>query len=437
MALSWRVMVAAAGIVLSAAACSSAPSPGRATAPAMLGAAGAPGTDRAALDRTVGEMRARLQRNPKDTAAACRLADALLRLARVTGRGTLSVQAEQALALALQADPAAYDAKRMLAAVYLSEHRFRDAIVQANRALQDRTNDAWLYGVLGDGHLELGEYDAAFEAFDRMNAIKPNAAAYGRASYARELQGDRDGALRLMRMAAEATPASDPESQAWHHSQIGFLLLDAGHLTEARRQFAYADHLFPGHPLALDGLARATAASGDFAKALELVRQRLESAPTPDDYALAGDLMQALGDGPGAERQYRLAEATWRADMPEPSRLARFLAVHHRDPDATVRLATNVWAVRKDIFTADALAWAHFQLGHVAEAQTFIRQALRTGSRDRTIRYHAAAIAARAGATGDARRLVREALDGLPHFDLVSASAASRLSVSLRTGVTE
>ena len=185
-------------------------------------------------------MQARLARNPRDASAASRLADASLRLARVTGDATSSVRAEQALLAVLRADPQAYDAKRMLAAVYLSEHRFRDAVVQASRCLRDRSNDTSLYGVLGDGHLELGEYDEAFEAFDRMNAIKPNAAAYGRASYARELQGDRAGALRFMRMAAEATPASDPESQAWHHAQIGFLLLDAGNLRDALREFAYA-----------------------------------------------------------------------------------------------------------------------------------------------------------------------------------------------------
>ena len=47
---------------------------------------------------------------------------------------------------------------------------------------------------------------------ERMAALKPNAASYARSSYARELQGDVDGAIERMRMAAEATGAQDPES---------------------------------------------------------------------------------------------------------------------------------------------------------------------------------------------------------------------------------
>ena len=73
-----------------------------------------------------------------------------------------------------------------------------------------RADDAWVYGVIGDAHVERGEYDAAFDAFDRMAAIKPTAAAYARVAYARELQGDLPGALRTMQMAAEATSAHDP-----------------------------------------------------------------------------------------------------------------------------------------------------------------------------------------------------------------------------------
>ena len=59
----------------------------------------------------------------------------------------------------------------------------------------------------------------------------------------------------------------------------------------------------------------------------------LETSPTPADLAYSGDLMAKLGQTDAAERQYRLAEAAWRSDAPEPSRLARFLAEHGRRLD--------------------------------------------------------------------------------------------------------
>ena len=56
----------------------------------------------------------------------------------------------------------------------------------ATRGRYDPVN----YGVIGDAHLELGEYDEAFDAFDRMMELRPSAAAYARVAYARELQGN-------------------------------------------------------------------------------------------------------------------------------------------------------------------------------------------------------------------------------------------------------
>ena len=50
--------------------------------------------------------------------------------------------------------------------------------------------DAWNDGVIGDAHLELGEYDAAFEpSIAMMRSVRPPRRT-GRAAYARELQGD-------------------------------------------------------------------------------------------------------------------------------------------------------------------------------------------------------------------------------------------------------
>jgi len=348
-------------------------------------------TSRGDLDRTVATMNERLNRNPSDAAAAVALADALLRQTRVTGNAGLASRAESALKAVLADEPIDYGARRMLAAVYLSQHRFGDAIREADRCRTMRARDAWLEGVLGDAHLELGEYDAAFDAFDRMTAARPDAASYARASYARELQGDLAGALRLMRMAAEATPPQDPESLAWHHAQLGHLYLEDGRIAEARREYQHADYAFPGHPFAAEGLARVDAAAGDVESALARVQGILAASPTPSVLALAGDLLARLGRADQAERQYRLAEAAWRVDAPEPSRLARFLATHDRSLDDAIRLADA--SDRHDIFTDDARAWAYFRRGDLPRARDAIAHALRTGSRDRDIRAHAAAIA--------------------------------------------
>jgi len=379
-------------VVLATTACSRPSNPAAASVTPLLGT-GHVSTSRADLERTIATMRERIANAPDDAPAAVTLADALLRQTRVSGNAGLASEAERVLLAVLTRDGDRYDARRMLAGTYLSQHRFADALREAERCRTVRADDAWVWGVIGDAHIERGEYNAAFDAFDRMAAITPTAAAYARVSYARELQGDLVGALQTMRMAAEATSAHDPESLAWHHAQLGQLHLEMEQLADARREFRAAAHAFPGHPFAQIGVARVAEAAGDIRTALDIVMAMLETSPTPGDLAYAGDLMTRLGQTDAAERHYRLAEAAWRTDAPEPSRLARFLATHGRRLDEAIAIGEKARIERNDIFTADALAWAYFQTGRIDRAKTMMALALRTGTRDRVIRAHAAVIA--------------------------------------------
>lgn len=220
------------------------------------GVPGGPVTTREGLDRSIDMMRTRLSANRADAAAAVALAEALLRKARVTNDGKLAVEAERALEGVLAAEPMDYGARRMLGAVYLSQHRFAEAVRAAERARDMRPADAWNYGVVGDAYLELGELANAIDAFDEMMRRRPSAAAYARMSYALERQGQLERALRLMQMAADATTAHDPESQAWHYAHLGHLYSRMGRLDKARLEYQRALFTFPGHPYAVDGLAR-------------------------------------------------------------------------------------------------------------------------------------------------------------------------------------
>jgi len=379
------------GVIVTTAACSK-PATTRTTGVTPLLGTGQVSTSRPDLARTIATTREKVAKAPDDAQAAVMLADALLRETRVSGNAGLAKEAERVLLGVLKRDSDRYDARRMLAATYLSQHRFADALREAERCRTARADDPWIWGVIGDAHIERGEYEAAFAAFDRMAALKPTAAAYARVSYARELQGDLAGALRTMRMAAEATSAHDPESLAWHHAHVGQLHLQMGQLGDARREFLAASHAFPEHPFAQAGLAHVAEASGDIRTALDIVMAMLETSPTPSDLAYSGDLMAKLGQTDAAERQYRLAEAAWRTDAPEPSRLARFLAEHGRRLDEAIVLGEQARIDRNDIFTADALAWAYFQTGQFDKAKSMMALALRTGTRDRAIRAHAEAI---------------------------------------------
>jgi tetratricopeptide (TPR) repeat protein len=298
---------------------------------------------------------------------------------------------------ALKEHPAQYDALRMLGAIYLSQHRFRDALEVARRSRNLRPDDAWNYGVMGDAQIELGEYPAAFDAFDKMMALRPNAAAYARTAYARELQGDVEGALGAMRLAAKAAAPNDVEAQAWYASQTGELYLKIHRLGDADREFRRAVFLFPNYPLAVIGQGKVQAARGDREGALAIYLEQLKRTPTLDLAARIGDLYSAQGDAAQAEHYYQLAEELAGPGVAQTeANLALYLADHDRKLSEAVTIAETVVAMRHDIFTEDALAWAYYKVGRFEDAYTASQRALRTGTHDEAMLARAARIRAAA-----------------------------------------
>lgn len=371
---------------------------------------GAPGvsTSREGLSQRIAAMEARLAASQDDVGAAVLLADALIRQSRVTGNTGSTLRAEQVLTDARREAPESYDVLRMQGLLLLSQHKFTDAIGVAEQCLAIRPADSSIYGILGDAHLELGDYDAAFDAFDRMMQLRPGAASYARVAYARELQGDLPGALKSMRLAADASVGGDLEAMAWTYSQVGELLLRLDRPADAKREFAQASQAFPGHPFAVAGYARALEATGSKDEALALLRDLATKSPTPDVYVHIADILSGMDRHDEAAKYYGLAEAAWRSDFPEPKNLARFLAERGVKIDEAVSIAEDANRTRHDIFSQDALAWAYFKAGRLDDASRMISLARRTGSRDRDILRHATEI------LGSARQAGRPARDVAP-----------------------
>jgi tetratricopeptide (TPR) repeat protein len=386
------IIAAVAALVITANIREGRRSPRPSTMLPAFGAPGAPAASRDGLDKRIAAMESKLAADPGDVGAAVLLADALIRQSRVTGSAGLVMRAERALAGVLREDPGNYDALRMQGSVYLSQHRFAAAVAAGEKCRALRPADPVNYGVIGDAQLELGNYDEAFAAFEQMMQRRPGAASYARTAYALELKGHLSDALESMTLAAGASEGGDREAMAWYRAQVGELYLRLDRPDDAMRWFAEASRAFPGHPFAVTGYAKAIAHMGRQDEARALLEDLAKRAPTPDLYAQLGDLCAKAGRSAEAARYDVLAEAAWRSDAPEPKNLARFLADRGEKIDEAVRIAEAAANERHDIFTHDALAWAYFKAGRTADARRTIQLALRTGTRDRDILRHAAAI---------------------------------------------
>ena len=375
---------------------------------------------------TVRRLEATVRVDPQDRRSLGLLGLAYLQRTRETGDVSYYSLAERALRGALAADTRDPIALSGLASLAASRHEFRESLRLARRAVAAAPYTARGYGLVGDALLELGRYDQAFRAFDRMVAIKPTLAGYARIAYARELSGRPRAAIAAMELALDA--AGLPEPTAWTLVELGKLHFGLGELSEARHAFRAALAAFPGYVSALDGLARVEAARGRLPQAIRLQQRAVATTPLPHLVAQLGDLLAAAGRTREAEKQFALVAAIDRlqaaggvnADL----ETALFRADHGLRPAETVALARAARVARPSILGDDTLAWALARAGRCEEALGHSKRSLRLGTRDANLYFHRAMIERCLGHDGAAKTWFRRALDLNPHFSIRWAPVA-------------
>jgi tetratricopeptide (TPR) repeat protein len=230
-----------------------------------------------------------------------------------------------------------------------------------------------------------------------------------------------------MRDAADAASPQNPESMAWCRVQLGNELINAQKLVEGEREIDRALHFFPDYHLALAAKGRARLLAHDVDNAIKYYKFAENRVPIPD-YAIAlGDLFTKLGRTEEATREYQLVEFVEQRGAMDGTYslpLALFWADHNTRLDEALKVAERERAIRSDIYTCDVLAWCLFKNGRFSEAKAAMNEALRLGTLDPRLFYHAGMIAS---AMGD-RRLganhLKTALELNPDFDILQSDIA-------------
>ncbi len=356
------------------------------------------------------------------------LSAAFMQKARETGDFSFNARAEESLKHSFRVAPDNYEGMKLQAALLLNYHRFAEALQVAQRAQAINPRDHEVYGAMVDALVELGDYKRAVDAAQKMVDLRPDTASYSRISYLRALHGDTQGAIEAMKMAAGSANPGNPESIAWTRVHLGDELMNLGKLNEAEREYDYALYAFPDYHLALAAKARARYAAGDTDNAIVFYKRAAERVPLPEYIAALGDLYAKLGRADEAKQQYDQVEFIEKmgADGGTNSRqLALFWADHDIRLDDALAAAERERAARSDIYTSDVLAWSLYKKGRFAEAKTAIDEALRLGTRDPRLLYHAGMIALSTGDNQKGVDYLKQALAINPSFDILQAEVAT------------
>lgn len=376
----------------------------------------------------------RVQNRPQDANALSGLGWAWLARVREVGDAGGYAQAQQAFTSALALDAQNVDGMLGMGALALGRHQFDDALRWGERAQTANPFKAQAFGVRGDALLETGRYDEAAQVFQRMIDLRPDVASYSRVSYLRELHGDLPGAIDAMQRAVSASNES-AESGLWARHQLGLLHFISGDVVAAQAAFEQVLLVQPKHAHALAGLARVRVAQGDLDAAVQLLTTASAQLPLAEFAISLGEVQLARGDATAASQQFGLARAIAQLDASAGVDVDLDLALFeadHGDAARAVVMARAAQARRPGILADHALAWALQGAGQPGAAQAAITRALRTGSRDATLHYHAAVIAQTNGDVAAARAHAQQALADQPEFHPLLAPAARALLASLK-----
>ena len=327
----------------------------------------------------------------------------------------------------LSGEPANYEARRLRSEIGLERHQFAEVAGLSREMIAAAPDDAWNWGTLGDALMELGRYDDAAEAYQKMVTLQPNQASYNRASYYRWVMGDAKGAIAIMQQAIRSgSPAA--ENTAWCLVDLGNLYFKIGRVGEAEQAYRSALKTFDGYYPAYAGLGRIQAARGQLGEAIESYQRAQSAVPIPEYAEALSDLYERTGRKVEARRQLDLIEVVDKMARANNEKTNRNLALVFADQNwnlaRALELAQAEAEVRGDVYTHDALAWALYKNGRLAEAEHAAQKALQFGTPEPSFYYHAGLIAVALHKNDEAAKCLARALALNPHFDPRQAEVA-------------
>lgn len=383
-----------------------------------------------------------LRQNPLSIKANLGLAALFIQEARNTGNHVYyDAAAMKHVNDVLKEDHDNFSALCYKALLYLSQHHFSEGLQIAQQAQAINPHNAFIYGLLTDGYVELGNYKGAVEMSDKMQSTKPDIRAYSRVSYLREIYGDYPGSIEAMKLAVAAGPPG-VEGTEWARAQLG-------HLYEATGDIKMADYTYqtslayrPTYAYAYSGLARVAIANKEYDKAVQyylkadsLVTDNSFKEELADLYIFQnkqdkattltkGIIDQLTKDGQAASDDAAIGHYS------DNELALNYLKIN--DYDNALKHAEMEYNRRPENITVnETMAWVYYKKGDFAKAVQHMKAALKTAGKSPDLLAHAGLIYYKAGDKAAAKATLQQALASNSSFNILLKTEAAQVAQTL------
>lgn len=362
--------------------------------------------------------------NPDDNKSKLTLAQAYIEEARITGDHAYYDQASlQLLDEVIKAEPQNFDALCCKSTVLLSQHHFSEGLTVAQQALPLNPNSAFIYGLMCDANVELGNYKAAVEMSDKMISLRPDIRSYSRISYLREIYGDYPGAIQAAKLAVSAGYPGLEQSE-FARMILGHLYECTGALDSAAVQYKLALLERPEYAFAIAGLGRIEKAKGNYTDAIayyEKAKKLIIEYSFSDELT---DLYQLNNQRGKAESSAKEVVEMLGAGSTDESNIVHghysdkelaYAYLKTNDLENAMKHAKLEYKRRPDnIDVCETMAWVNYKKGNYTEANKFIQTALKTNSQNPILLSRAGLIKIKSGEPTKGIQLIQKALQTNP-----------------------
>ena len=357
----------------------------------------------------------RAKRDPTGALDLAHLSALYLARGRETGDPRDAILAEEAARRSLinrkeRNGPAA----QVLETALLAQHRFDEALPLAIAARDADPENPALRAALGDIQMEMGQYDSARVSFANLHASLGDPSVSPRLARWSEIEGQPDKARRLLRAAlatVQKLPDVPREQLAWYWLRIGDVELRTGRPAAADSAYRAGLAVHPDDYRLLSAIAHSALLQNKWQRAITFGERAIAVTLDPATLGTLSDAYAAMGDTAKSAEYSRVLDVVV---LKQPGAYHRawslFLLDHDRHLATVSRKIREELKTRKDIYAFDLLAWSLHKQGRDAEAAVAMAVALKEGTQDAQLFYHAGMIEKALGHDEAARAQLTRAL---------------------------
>ncbi|TRX37568.1 tetratricopeptide repeat protein [Flavobacterium restrictum] len=285
---------------------------------------------------------------------------------------------------------------RSLARNYIAQHRFKEALQLANKALAIGEGLKETQKLLFDVQMELGNYP---EAARNLNALR-NLKDYDyliRIAKWNDHKGDLKTAISFMEKARTIAEKEDNKVlKIWSYSNLGDFYGHAGRIQESYDSYLKTLAIDPNYSYALKGIAWIVFSHERNTKEAKRIVEAIEvTHNTPDFYLLKSQIAQFEGDT-ASELANKNAYFAMLKSLNYGAMYNKYNVLIYADAKATANKALEIAKIEIDHRPTpdsyDLLAWSYYNLGKNQKALEIAQKYVAGKSFEPKVNYHLAMI---------------------------------------------